>query len=326
MNFFDKSEVNENIKKFGKRLKQARASAKLKQVELAYLIGSDVKDVSIWENGRHNRRMSVQKIQQVVDVLNIPYAEQMYWLGLLGYTPTTRMPKAKRILKELEIYAHSIRTDPIPSVIVDYRFNIWAYNAGAIKNIGDKNRAIDVIENNLSNIFTLLLSEASNNIRENKEWTPDLIKNLHSQTIIFKAINLKRSHEPFWNLYPQLFKELLPDHYSVLENVWKLHPIDDVTSINELIISTLGPITVYPRPNERFPIEARQYILPVHTLPQFTILKFHPVVTNSESANYLLDFQSETEQDILNIWDVKSIEDIINLIDNINLDNGFAME
>ena len=222
--------------------------------------------ISKWETNQYIP--SARNLSILAKVLGISYVEEKYWRGLAGYLPKTRMPTLQQIREHLSLYSEGdIRYDPFPSIIVDYRFTIWALNEAARVVLDDPQfpdiRAI------LRMKPTLLDMQFHSKIDINKAVDNDNIPAIRElQVQLFKAFNLHRRHEPFYSSYPQCLKGRFAKNYNEFEGIWNAINVENTIALTEGAIKAfLGYLT----PNLHEPIEIKQRLEYIPHFPQFAM-------------------------------------------------------
>src|SRR5687768_14408317 len=90
-----------NQMRLGLRIKRARHQYEedglpLIKTQLAAKMRIGEQAVRRWEAGE--TAIPIEKLQKLAQVLRIPYPEQVYWLGLRGAIPKTRLPSSDQIV------------------------------------------------------------------------------------------------------------------------------------------------------------------------------------------------------------------------------------
>lgn len=167
-----------------------------------------------WENGEARPRP--ESLRDLAIVLDVPYIEEMYWLGLAGYLPITRLPRAEDVIRALEYFVNLIHSYPYPAYILDYRFTYWSINPAC--------HALLRSESDLATTFIQPVS-VLDLIFDQRLPVYHLISNREEtqRSQIQRVISrmLFRRHEAYFEgLLPHFQQRLLESDYEDLARIW----------------------------------------------------------------------------------------------------------
>jgi transcriptional regulator with XRE-family HTH domain len=204
---------------------QRTGDRKLTQAELGRQLGYNRGVINRWENNRQ-----VPKPDDVMRLAKVTCASAEdihYMLGLAGYLPKTRFPKREVTLNILSHVAECLAQSPYPAYVLDYRGRFWIVNQAIAEAIGIPLNALKAL---------MLPHPAENNPPEPIDVLSVLLDSrlpfqallgnrdqlIRRQIARFKAINLYRRHEPFYQqCLARLEKRLLPDDFRLLAQFWR---------------------------------------------------------------------------------------------------------
>lgn len=174
-----------------------------------------VATLSRWENGQ--RSPSSGYVHLLARALDVNYEEEIYWLGLAGHLAPTPIPTKKQIASVLEVYYKEIQDELLPALIVDHRNNVWALNAAASVFVGGYEVAVALMREKMVNLFSLFF-DSEIHLETDLTKIDDLRR---QQIVLFLMTNLYRRHEPFWQSYPECWRnELTTTDYYQFESMW----------------------------------------------------------------------------------------------------------
>jgi len=198
---------------------------KLTQSELGEQLGYNRGIINRWENNR--LKPKPDDLVRIAEVTCASAEDVHYMLGLAGYLPKTRFPKREVTLNILSRVAECLAQSPYPAYVLDYRLRFWIVNQAMAELIGipldmlknlvlpypvkdDPPEPIDVLNVLLDSRlpFRALLGNRDQLIRR--------------QIARFKAVNLYRRHEPFYQqCLARLERRLLPDDFRQFIQFWR---------------------------------------------------------------------------------------------------------
>jgi len=270
------------------------------------------KTLGNWEIGK--QRPQPERLHDLARTLSINYEEEIYWLGLAGYIQSTIMPDDDQIEAILEIYYRDIQDYPFPAQILDYRNNYWAMNPATTAFFGGYDAAVSMMEKRIPNIFELVFrSELGiGNIFDNFE-------NFRKQQIVlFILNNLHRRHEPFWQSYPQCWKDKFSlSDYQIFEVLWQevcheyLDGMKSSINLAEAVVNySYVDLQTTDGKQIRFKVLVEAPVYFYHHI--FDILRYTLVdeADRAEAERYFGEFWGK---DVSNLkqWKVHSIKDIL---------------
>ena len=296
----------DNITPLGKAIKTARTQKKMTQRDVVFKIGiGDFSVISKWENDTSIPAPS--NLIKLAQALELPYSEQMHWMGLAGYIPMTIMPNKQQIMDELDIYCDFIGQEFLAAGVVDYRFHIWAENRASLS-IWGYEQTVDFMAGG-GTAFEQIMDQAISGL------VAESIEPVQKKFIaFFRLMNLQRQHEPFFSTYPECMQVRLGNNYKKFEQMW--HEVMAL-EMKELIQFSRSPIpSVYFVDGEKHVVNLRLDIQITYHFPQFAIFRFIPV----EIPRTLLYEPDDSIPPVVKLWDVA--RNIDGLIDRINVENG----
>jgi transcriptional regulator with XRE-family HTH domain len=144
--------------------------------------------------------------------------DDYYLRGLAGYLPPTHLPDINQILAVLKQIDHdSVSKHPYPSYIVDYRNWVWTFN-NVCQIYFDHNEGLihDLVGRPVG-LFHLMFDPRLP-VRQKLTDTDGFFVR---QVTLFKMMNMKRQHEPFFKNYAEeIGRTLLPPQAQEFKRVW----------------------------------------------------------------------------------------------------------
>lgn len=294
----------ENLEVLGQRLQAIREQKGMSPLKLAAAMDSSLTSIRDWENGA--RKLQSATIRRLADALELSYPEEMYWLGLSGHLPHTRMPAKNQIIEALGAYAEDLEKLPYPAQIIDHHFTYWIVNSATLDFIGSRDGLVALLQNKLTAFDTIFNSNIGFFHRISK---PDEIRNRQKQLarrIVGRSLH--RRHEPFFqNLPTWLQGRLSPEDYTNFIEIW-----DEVNAVGARFQqrpSLEDDIMLryfewnYPDKRTRRLQMRADYLR--HFGDIFEITLYYPF-GEDDSAN----FQPGTQQGI-KLWDVTDIDGLL---------------
>lgn len=224
----DLIQLQENLATLGERLKTIREARGMSPIKLAAEMESSLTSIRDWENGE--RKLQPATIRRLAQALHLSYPEEMYWLGLAGHIPHTRMPDKEQIITALGAYYEDLNKLPFPAQIIDHHFTYWLVNAATIDFAGTRDGLAALMQNQLTSLDVIFNSQIGFFPRVAR---PDDILNRQRQlTRRLMGRSLHRRHEDFYQNYPAwLENRLPPEDFDTFSKVWTevnaIHDIED---------------------------------------------------------------------------------------------------
>ncbi len=279
----------------------------LTQTKLAEAIGYTRELISRWENNckfptpetlrNKSKRPTPETLLKIAEVTHAPPEDAYYLLGLAGYLPITRFPPQAQTLAVLERVADCLAHLACPAYVLDYRGRFWIVN-----------RAVaDMVGLDLSALRALMLPPEPIDyfqvIFDSRLPFQRLLGNYnqvaHGQVARFKAININRRHEPFYQGYLARAEQRLPaGDYAYFAMLWQkvdsqYTPADGDYLLTEITIRRNGspqPYSLHAEP-----------IFQLHGL--FDHIRYLP--QDGASQHRLTSPQA-----VLRLWDVMDVTQI----------------
>jgi transcriptional regulator with XRE-family HTH domain len=308
----------ENLQELARRLREIRENALGTQLEAEKKLNLNQTLISRYENGR--RKPPLNYIRQLSRMVNLPFIEEQYLLGLAGVTIPTRMPSPEQIKRGMEAYSADVQRDWYPCIIVDHLFGIWALNNAAYDVLGEI-RTREIIGQYVT-IFEMMFSEELDynpQLLVYQALTNETIKTRLQQIAIFKLFNIQRRHEAFYRDYTKhlgyigsLKPRINAQHFL---NFW--NHVDIVNQRGELQFKE-GSIEIKGILPAKGSVEIRyrQRLEPIPHLPSFAIIRFEPF----HEFYPIFEGYKQENKDIIRLWDIQQdIRPIIQSIDKLNL-------
>lgn len=213
----DPIKEQQNLETLGERLRTVRELRGMSALKLAAAMDSSLTSIRDWESGA--RKLQSDTVRRLAESLGLSYPEEMYWLGLAGHIPHTRMPDKHQVIMGLEAYYEDICKLPYPAQIIDHHFRYWVVNSATIDFIGDRDglmalmatgmTAIDVIFNTQIGYFRRVSQEAEIRSRQFQL----------ARRIMGRSIH--RRHESFYQEIPITMQNRLSDEdYARFIDIW----------------------------------------------------------------------------------------------------------
>jgi len=217
-----------NLEILGERLRAVRESRGMSSLQLAAAMESSLTSIRDWENGA--RKLQSDTVRRLADALELSYPEEIYWLGLAGHIPSTRMPAKKQIITALEAYYQDLSKLNYPVQIIDHHFRYWVVNPATIDFAGSYMGLRAMMENGLTALDVIFNSNIDFFGRISK---PEDITSRQAQLvrrIIGRSIH--RRHEAFYQNYPEFMRQRLSDaDYTNFIRIWS--EVDSVKDKDE---------------------------------------------------------------------------------------------
>lgn len=222
----DLIQLQENLETLGQRLKALREQRGMSPLKLAAAMDSSLTSIRDWENGE--RKLQPITIRRLAEALQLSYPEEMYWLGLGGHIPHTRMPAKEQIISALDAYYEDLKDLPYPAQIVDHHFTYWVVNPATIDFIGSYDVLANLMTHKLTALDIIFNSQIGFFERVSK---PERMINRQRQLARrIMGRSLHRRHEDFYQNYPNwLSNRLGEEDFDTFFEVW-----DEVNSIHDL--------------------------------------------------------------------------------------------
>lgn len=221
--------VDEQIKLeiLGQRLRAIREQRNMSPLKLAAALDSSLTSVRDWETGA--RKLQSSTIRRLAEALEISFPEEIYWLGLSGHIPSTRMPAKKQILDALSAYYEDLDKLPFPAQIIDHHFRYWLVNSATVDFLGSREGLIHLMQDKLTALDVVFNSQIGFFHRISR---PEQIMSRQEQ--IARRVmgrSLHRRHEDFYQNYPTwLQKRLSPADFASFMKTW-----DDVNAVDDTL-------------------------------------------------------------------------------------------
>jgi transcriptional regulator with XRE-family HTH domain len=188
----------ENLEILGNRLREVRELREMSALRLAAEMESSLTSVRDWENGA--RKLQPATIRRLAETLDLSYPEELYWLGLAGHLPGTRMPSKTQIIDALEAYYADLVKLPFPAQIIDHHFTYWCVNPATIDFLGSRDMLVSIMRDKLTALDVIFNSQIGFFQRVSQ---PEHI--LSRQKQLARRIvgrSLHRRHERFYQEFP----------------------------------------------------------------------------------------------------------------------------
>jgi len=207
-----------NLEILGERLRDIREMRGMNQLKLAAVMDSSLTSVRDWEDGARN--LKPDTISRLGEVLELSYPEELYWHGLAGHLPKTRMPAKRQIIEALEAYYEDLAKLPYPAQIIDHRMTYWVVNPATIDFLGSRERLAALMADELSALDVIFDSEIGFFNRVSKQ--EDVIARQKQLTRRIIGRSVHRRHEVFYQNIPQLMQfRLSPSDFRQFLGIWK---------------------------------------------------------------------------------------------------------
>ncbi|MEO1287923.1 MAG: helix-turn-helix transcriptional regulator [Chloroflexota bacterium] len=207
-----------NLAKLGERLKAIRDFREMSPLKLAAEMESSLTSVRDWESGA--RKLQSGTIRRLAEALELSYPEEMYWLGLSGHIPHTRMPSKDQIMEALGAYAEDLDKLPYPAQIIDHHFTYWIVNSATLDFIGDRAGLVALLQNKFTALDAIFNSNVGFFHRISQ---PNEIHNRQRQ--LMRRIvgrSLHRRHEPFFQTLPDWMRgRLSAEDFDNFYQIWE---------------------------------------------------------------------------------------------------------
>jgi transcriptional regulator with XRE-family HTH domain len=206
-----------NLEILGRRLKEIRELRLMSPLKLAAEMESSLTSVRDWEEGA--RKLKPLTISRLAEVFQLSYPEEMYWHGLAGHLPKTRMPAKRQIIDALEGYYEDLVTLPFPAQIIDHQLTYWVVNPATIDFLGSRDQLINRMEDRLSALDVIFDSE--NGFFDRVSQYEDIESRQRQLTRRIVGRSLHRRHEPFYQNFPKLLQyRLSPRDFRQFLTIW----------------------------------------------------------------------------------------------------------
>lgn len=301
--------MTENTITLGSELRRLRTRKGISQFDLA--VAMDWKGTNpIIQIEKSRRIPKPDTIERLGACLGLSYPDIHYLHGLAGYVLPTRFPPQDYIINILEQINTRLESFPYPAIVLDYQYRMWLCNpATALLGGGSMDAVRDMVAGGRSAL------EMSFDSRMGlRDQMSDLGETDKEFLFVFKATNLFRRHEPFYQALPERLAEtLLPDDYRVFARAWQQIDPDTVAGSAALPVAEFyvrldeGDLTL------TFPEGAVDCHLrrePIfHLSDLFYILTIHPVDTaahpeNKQLADDLLSRYTPQGEPSAKLWEL----------------------
>lgn len=298
-----------DLEMLGERIRHVREARGYTQQQISYLLNlGDPKTVGRWENGKQQPKP--EYIQELARMLNISYAEEIYWLGLAGYIPPTRMPKKQQIIPVLEMFYQDIASHPYPAYFLDFRANFWALNPAAVALFGGYSEAITSLQN-FTNLLDLMF--------DSRLGFGGRVANLkviqRGQLSRFISQRLNQRHEHYWKQYPESFKERwLAKDYQYFEALWKGMSLETVEAdrfSEDAVKAMFGYLPLCAPDETRIEFKlVSQFVF--YFSNQFNLVIFYPSTDeDKQKADAYFSQFWDVDQTRLKLWNLRNIDEIL---------------
>lgn len=324
---------NKQLRELREQLRTVRQSLGTQQ-EVGEQIGLGQSRISKIEQGNIP---SSEYLQRLASLANLPYEQAIYWLGMAGHLPWTRMPTAQQIEKTLSIYCDDIARDDFPSYIIDYRLMVWAHNRASY-NATSYEKGIQIMQNETT-LFDILfnsdLAISSDSSFMQSLFTEETIYKMQMIPIIFfKLLNLHRRHEPFYELYPTFIENRLTNsndikHFRQMWNDIAVSTDTSYESLNNLVRdymnfgAWLTPFKHQIEQDNFFEFNNRFEII-AH-MPQFAVVRLEPRQGGQEFSAMLASLLGANQDQVpyQAVWqpEINSPEVVKRIVEQYNADN-----
>lgn len=195
----------QNLETLGDRLRQVRELRGMSALKLAAAMDSSLTSIRDWESGA--RKLQSDTVRRLAEALELSYPEEMYWLGLAGHIPHTRMPIKHQVITALGAYYEDICRLPYPAQIIDHHFRYWVVNSATIDFIGERDGLIALMQNKLTALDVIFNTQIGYFRRISQESEIRNRQNQLARRIMGRSIH--RRHEPFYQELPATMKKRL---------------------------------------------------------------------------------------------------------------------
>ncbi|MEO1643634.1 MAG: helix-turn-helix transcriptional regulator [Chloroflexota bacterium] len=207
-----------NLETLGHRLQATRESRDMSPLQLAAVMESSLTSIRDWENGA--RKLQSATVRRLAEALELSYPEEMYWLGLSGHIPSTRMPAKKQIIQALSAYYEDLERLPFPAQIIDHHFTYWIVNSATIDFVGSREGLIAMMQNKLTALDVVFNSQIGFFHRISRP--EELINRQKQLARRIMGRSLHRRHENFYQDYPTWLKgRMSPEDYQIFTDIWE---------------------------------------------------------------------------------------------------------
>lgn len=222
----DLVQLQENLEVLGERLKTIREERGMTPIKLAAEMDSSLTSIRDWENGE--RKLQPATIRRLAQALKLSYPEEMYWLGLAGHIPQTRMPDKEQIITALGAYYEDLNKLPFPAQIIDHHFTYWVANSATIDFVGSRDALAGLMSHQLTALDVIFNSQIG---FFNRITLPEELKKRQRQLARrIMGRSLHRRHEDFYQNYPAWLEQRLPeDDFDNFIEVW-----NETNSVHDL--------------------------------------------------------------------------------------------
>jgi transcriptional regulator with XRE-family HTH domain len=188
----------ENLERLGQRLQEVRELRAMSALRLAAEMESSLTSIRDWENG--SRKLQPATIRRLAETLALSYPEELYWLGLAGHLPPTRMPSKQQIVMALEAYYANLVNLPFPAQIIDHHFTYWCVNPATIDFLGSRDTLVSLMRDKLTALDVIFNSQIGFFQRVSQ---PEYVLSRQMQLARrIVARSSHRRHEPFYQNFP----------------------------------------------------------------------------------------------------------------------------
>lgn len=189
----------------------------LKQAELAHRIGWGY-PAHISEIENDKRLPTADTIRRWVEACGGGDDDLACANGLAGYGHVTRFPPLAEIVPLLQRIEHdSLKAHPYPCYVIDYTNRIWLINDKGFLFYDDPSLLSRALRRPL-NLFHLIFDSQLPHVRQ----LQDLGTVRADQIALFKAVNWRRRHEPFFLSFERLVcRHLLSEDAEAFVSAWR---------------------------------------------------------------------------------------------------------
>jgi transcriptional regulator with XRE-family HTH domain len=294
----------ENLEKLGRRIQAMREMRQMSALKLAAELESSLTSVRDWEMG--SRKLQPATIRRLAETLSVSYPEEIYWLGLAGHIPTTRMPVAEQIIMALNVYYNTIKDLPFPAQVVDHQFNYWVINPATVDFLGSRDQIVFLMQNQLNALDVIFNTHLGFITRVSKPETLIVRQKQLARRIMGRC--LLRRHERFYQEYPRWLQDRIdPTDFQTFSELWEeVNEVkDSLTQNPQLEDDILLNYFDFEYPDGRFrPLQMRADHLR-HFGDIFEILLFHPYGNEN-----LEDWRLQAREGV-KLWEVADVQQVL---------------
>ncbi|MDQ7026335.1 MAG: helix-turn-helix transcriptional regulator [Anaerolineae bacterium] len=207
----------ENLEILGERLREVRTLRNMTPLRLAAEMESSLTSIRDWENGE--RKLQPATIRRLANALELSYPEELYWLGLAGHLPKTRMPSKHQIVDSLEAYYTDLAKLPFPAQIIDHNFTYWCVNPATIDFLGSRELLVNIMKHKLTILDVIFNSQIGFFKRVSQSQQRISRQQQLARRMVGRSIH--RRHERFYQDYPAWLKQRMSaEDFDQFLTVW----------------------------------------------------------------------------------------------------------